>query len=246
VIGALQSLVSIAVCALLAVTAYAGTPYLAAAVVLIVLGIALGWWGLLPLPHPKGTALVVALCGVLAVGVAVWAGEAIDEPLSPFAGLLAFAVLAAFLHELLRRDGRKNLVESLTGSFAGQTVAVLAASWVLLPTTDLGFGGIAVATAGAAGSRLVALLPIPGRLLAWVGVVAGAAAAAAVSPFFPEVKLTTALLIGAGVSAVVLTFERLLSARMPNQVAMGVIAAALAPVAVAGTAAYAAARLVGA
>lgn len=245
-IGALQSLVSIAVCALLAVTAYAGTPYLAAAVVLVVLGIAVGWWGLLSLPHPKGTALVVALCGVVAVGAAVWAAEESDQPLAPFAGLLAFAVLAAFVHELLRRDGRKDLVESLTGSFAGQTVAVLAASWVLLPSTDLGVGGIVVAAAGAAGSRLAALLPIPGRLLAWVGVAIGAVAAAAVSPFFPEVKVTTALLIGAGVSAVVLTFERLLSARVPGQAPTSMIAAALAPVAVAGTAAYAAARLVGA
>lgn len=245
-IGALRSLVSIAVCALLAVTAYAGTPYLAAAVVLVVIGIALGWWGLLSLPHPTGTALVVAVCGVFAVGVATWAAQESDQPLAPFAGLLAFAVLAAFVHELLRRDGRRDLVESLTGSFAGQTVAVLAASWVLLPSTALGVGGIVVAAAGAAGAQLAALLPLPGRILAWVGVAAGALAAAAASPFFPEVKLTTAVLIGAGVSAVVLTFERLLSARALNHASAGMIAAALAPVAVAGTAAYAAARLVGA
>lgn len=245
-IGALKTVISLAVCALLAVTAYAGSLFLAAAVILIVLGVAIGWWGLLALPHPKGTAVIVAICGVVSVITASWAATQSDQPLAPFAGLVAFAVLLAFAHELLRRDGRHDLVESLSGSFAGQTVAVLAASWVLVPETELGVGAIVVAAAGAAGSRLAAVLPVPGRLLAWVGVAFGAGCAMLASLLFPEVKVPTALLIGGGVAAVVLTFERLFSPRVVRQGSTGVIAAALAPVAVAGTAAYAAARLVGA
>lgn len=243
---ALRMVVSLGVCGLLAVTAYAGTPFLAAAVVLIVLGIAVGWWALLALPDPRGTALAIALSGVVAVAAAAVAAEVSGKPLTPFAGLLAFAVLVAFVHELIRRDGRKNLVESLTGSFAGQTVAVLSACWLLLPATTLGVGAIVVAAVAAAVARIPGVLPLPERVRTWGGIVVGTAAAAGVSVIFPAVRMSTGVLIGAGVTIVVLSLDHLITYRVRIQASVGLVAAAIAPVAAAGTAAYAAARLVGA
>ena len=67
--------------------------------------------------------------------------------------LLALGVLLAFAHELLRRDGRPRLVESVTGTFTGQAVVVLGAGWVFLPMTADGVGAVAVAGGAAIVAR---------------------------------------------------------------------------------------------
>ena len=121
---ALRTLLSLATAALVAVAAYAGDPFLLAAVGLLVVGTAAGWATLLDLPHPRGTGVVVALAGLAAAGAAV-ADRTRDAPLAAFGIVLALAVLVAFVHELLRRDGRADLVESLTGTFSGEVVVVL-------------------------------------------------------------------------------------------------------------------------
>src|SRR5262249_31528044 len=64
VVGAMAS---IAAAALIAVTGYAGSAYLAAGLAVVVIAVAIGWGPLLGLPQPGGSALLVILTGAAAV-----------------------------------------------------------------------------------------------------------------------------------------------------------------------------------
>ncbi|MFX0538845.1 hypothetical protein ACQBAT_12860 [Ornithinimicrobium sp. Y1847] len=81
---------------------------LAAASVLL----AWGWTGLLSLPTPRGTVGTIVLGG-LAVVSAVALRE--DPPwLSWMPAALTLAMIAAFVHQILRRDGRPRVVQSVS------------------------------------------------------------------------------------------------------------------------------------
>jgi hypothetical protein len=242
VLGALGSVV---LAVLLAVAAFAGAPVLAAAVGVVVLALAAGWGTLLDLPDPRGTGVVVGASGLVAAAAAV---DALDRPrpLAVFAALLALSVLAAFAHELLRRGGRVDLVESVTGTLCGQVLAVLGAGWVLVPSTGLGERGVLVAAAAVAGARLASALPWPVRITGWVGFVTGTAAAALAARVLVPEYLAGGAVTGLAVAAVVAGLDRLLAAQPAAGSTAGLVAAAAAPVAAVGTVAYAVARFLGA
>lgn len=233
--------------AVLAVAGYAGTPVLAGAAGLIVLALAIGWGDLLRLPHRPGTTtlvLVLGVIGLVAGAVAVSPGVDVDQPLSVFAGVMAIAVLSTFAHELARRDGRHNLVESVTGTLAGQFVAVLAAGWILVGDTEAASAAVVVAAAGTAASRLVLTLPMAASMLTWVGVGAGLAASVVASFVVGEVSPVTAVAVGIAVSGVGIAVDRLVDSEgLMTRLQPGTLARAAAPVAAAGTAAYAIFRI---
>ena len=111
----------------LAVAGFAGGWIVAAAAGLCVLGLAIGWGDLLRLPHKPGTAVLVGALGVAGLVVGTLASQtdtALPRPLAVFVAVIAVAVLTSFAHELLRRDGRPDVVESVTGSLTGQVIAV--------------------------------------------------------------------------------------------------------------------------
>jgi hypothetical protein len=232
----------------LAVAGYAGGWIVAAAAGLCVLGLAIGWGELLRLPHKSGTATLVGGLGLAALVVGTLASEAdspLPQPLAMFAAVIAIAVLTSFAHELLRRDGRPDVVESVTGTLTGQVIAVLASGWVLLAYTRPGSSAIVVAAAAVAFSRLTSGLPIPGapEVMPWVSVGLGAAAALAASFFVTGVPPLNAVVVGLAVSGVGIAFDQLfgpLSNRRPD---LSVLARAAAPVAAAGTVAYAVIRI---
>ena len=79
--------------------------------------------------------------------------------------MFAAAILLAFVSELLRRDGRTRLVESVSGTVAGTLVAVAVAGWVAIGRTPGGEPLVVVgALALAVGSAVVAL-----HLAPWIG-----------------------------------------------------------------------------
>jgi hypothetical protein len=233
---------SVAAAALIAVGAYANAAVLAAAVALTVVALAVGWAPLIDLPHPQGSAILVGGTGLAALGVAVAVRDAIS-PLAAFAGVIAGAVLAAFGHELLRRDGRIDVVESVTGSLSGQVVAVLGAGWVLLPGTPAGKEGMVVAAAGVGAARIAAELPWRVLVTAWVGFAFGVAGSTAAALAVGVIPLGTAATIGVTVAGAVAALDRLLGSDLDGQRSPGLMAAGAAPVCVAGTVAYAAVRL---
>ncbi len=237
VLGALGSA---ALAALVAVAAYSGPMVVGAAVAVAVLALAAGWADLLDLPDARGTGAVLGLTGLLAAAAGVYSVDR-PRPLTAFAALLAFSVLAAFAHELLRRGGRADLVESVTGTLSGQVVAVLGAGWVLVPTTRLGVQGVLVAAAAVVAARAATALPWP-RVAGWLALPAGAGAASLAAALYTPGFVAAGAVTGLAVAAVVAGLDRLLAVQPAPSVA-GLAAAAAAPVTAVGTVAYAVARL---
>ena len=157
--------------------------------------------------------------------------------------VFAAAILLAFVNELLRRDGRTRLVESVSGTVAGTLVAVAVAGWVAIGRTPGGEPIVVVgALALAVGSAVVAL-----HLRPWVGalVTAGAAAAAGAlgGLLLPAIDPLAGALLGLSVGVLVATLHALfdqlpsLERRWPS------LAAVTLPVTVTGILVYVVGRV---
>jgi hypothetical protein len=230
----------------LAVAGFAGGWIVAAAAGLCVLALAVGWGELLRLPHKPGTAVLIGGLGAAGLVVGTLA-SAVDtdlpRPLSLLAALIAIAVLTSFAHELLRRDGRPDVVESVTGTITGQVIAVLACGWVLLAYTRPGSSAIVVAAAAVACARIASGLPLPAEVMRWAGVAVGVAAGLAASFFVPGVPPLNAVVVGLAVAGIGVAVDQLFGPVPTRQVDLSVLARAAAPVAAAGTVAYAVVRI---
>lgn len=232
----------------LAVAGFAGGWMVAAAAGLCVLGLAVGWGDLLRLPHKPGTAVLIGALGAVGLVIGALASTAdsgLPRPLAMYAAVIAAAVLTSFAHELLRQDGRANLVESVTGTLTGQVIAVLSAGWVLLAYTRPGSSAIVIAAAAVTAARLISALPLPlpAEVMSWVGAVVGVVAAGAASFFVPGVPLGNAVVVGLAVCGVGITIDQLFGP-VPNRLRdLSALARAAAPVAAAGSAAYAVIRI---
>jgi iron complex transport system permease protein len=240
--AALGAVASAALAGLVALAAYAGSFVLASAVGLVVLATALGWSALFDLPSPLGSAVLVGAAGVAAVALAL-AVQHEARPLAWFAALMAACVLAAFVRELVRRPPREALVESLTGTLAGEVVVVFAASWLLVPRTGVGGVGVLLGAVAVGVARLVTALPLSSPLTGWIGLGAGTAAAMVVAAVVSPVHLGPGALIGVAVAAVVAGLDRLLAHPQATRGTAALVASSAAPVAAAGVVAYAIARL---
>jgi hypothetical protein len=202
-----QPLVTIAVvafAALLTICAFAGSLFVAVAVALAAGVMAWGWSGLLGLPSPRGTALVLAVGSVAAIGTALATRE--DPFLVWMPAALAGAIIVAFLHQLARRDGRPRLVESIASNTTAIAMVVSGACFVVLPRTPHGAWVIALAAGGMAVSVLTDLVGDMPRLRVWLmplAMLAGGVAAIAVALVSGNVSWGPAALLGllaAGVS----------------------------------------------
>jgi hypothetical protein len=240
--AALGAAASVALAGLVALAAYSGSFVLALAVGLVVLATALGWSALFDLPSPLGSAVLVAVSGWAGVGLAL-AVQHEARPLAWFAALVAACVLAAFVREIVRRPPREALVESLTGTFAGEVVVVLGASWLLVPRTGVGGIGVLLGAVAVGVARLATALPLSGSLTGWIGLGAGTAAAMVVAAVVSPVHLGSGALIGVAVAAVVAGLDRLLAHAQVTRGTAALVASSAAPVAAAGVVAYAIARL---
>jgi hypothetical protein len=248
VIALLPSGLAALTAVVLAVAGFAGGWIVTAAAGLCVLGLAIGWGDLLRLPHRPGTAVLVGALGVTALVVGTLASAAdttLPRPLSLFASVIAIAVLASFAHELLRRDGRSEVVESVTGSLTGQVIAVLASGWVLLVYTRPGSSAVVVAAAAVVFGRLVTglPLPLPVEVKPWVAIAFGVAGALAASFFVPGVPPLNAIVVGFTVAGVGSAMDQLFGPVPNHRADLSVLARAAAPVAAAGTVAYAVIRI---
>jgi hypothetical protein len=228
--------------AFLAGCGYLGTDLVAAAGAFAVVALSLGWGVLLHLKHPRGSTLAIALSGWAALIVSHFVvGSA--HPLGAFAGVFAGAVLLAFAHELMRRDGRRRLVESLTGTVAGQIAAILSAGWVLLLGTPWKASGGIVVGASVIAAVLMDVAPLAAPLRAGIAVAAGTLASVGAGLMVGPAALlpcaTTGLLVAIAVSGV----RYVLAGVQVKGPRLGVLAVASAPVAVAGSVAYAVAYL---
>ncbi len=246
--GPAVAAVSVALTALVAVTGQVGSQMLATAVALAVVCLALGWAELLGLEQARiSTAAVIGASGLAATVLALVVQSSM-QPLAAFAVLLAGCVLLAFAHQLLRRDGRARLVESLTATVSGQVIAVLGAGWVLLQDTGMGRDGLVVAAAAVAVASAAVVVPVPRGLRGWVAFAGGLVAAVVAILVLggdSAGSLPARLLVGLAVSAVASGTALLLASQRSASRPLGLLAAGAAPVCAVGTVAYAVARLSG-
>ncbi|GAB7193356.1 hypothetical protein NUM3379_40660 [Kineococcus sp. NUM-3379] len=235
--------------ALLALASAAPTAVLVVVVAALGVLLAVGWPPLLALPTPRGSTAVVgaaALASAAVVGATAGRGGD-DGPLASLPATMALAVLAAFAHQLLRRDGRPRLVESVSSVAAGQAVVVGAAAWVAVP---LAAGGVRLSLAAAAAVAVAAALctlPLPLRTAGPCAVVLGAGAGwlvHAVGAAGPAGRgLLAACAVGAVAGAVVAAWRTLVAPLPAVRGRRASLAVAAAPVALCGPGTYVLGRL---
>jgi hypothetical protein len=219
--------------------AYAGHDVAAYAVLAAGLAFSWGWPLLLDLPRPTGTSVVLAAAATGMAGVVVFSGR--HDGMQAISVVLAIGLVLAFLHQLIRTDGRKSLTLSLAGCALG--LAVLASGMFCAGAAPYDLGDAAVAVAvGTPALGLIAdtLLPhtheyewsLPVSLL--LGVVLGLGIGATTDGSW-NVLVLTGLVAGLVGTAIRRALRQLDSADPAGRLSYGIAA-----VLVAGVFAYAA------
>lgn len=191
-------------CFVVAAGALLGDWGLGVAQLVVVVVLASGWPTLLGLPTQRGSTSVLAGCGAVATLIVLVTPT--DRSLQYVAPWLALSVIITFFHQLLRRDYRPRLVESVTGVVSGVVTANLAVGWLAaasVPQVLLGACCLPVAA-------LALAAPLPRRFttpLALLGSVAAAAVVSAVGP----VGTVPAGVVGLLIGVLAVTLERVFS-----------------------------------
>ena len=229
-----RSVVTAALAAVAALAGYLHPVALLVVAALLVLVVAVGWPELAGLPFRPGSAAVVALTGLGAVFAVRYTGTG----LSGLAVVLACALMVSFLNELLRRDGRTRMVESVSGTEAGGVLALCTACWV---ATDALIGGEAVVVAGAlalAVGAAVSAFELPRWMSAILTAATAAVAGAAAGWALPTISLQVGAVLGVAVGVLVAALDALFDSLVELKRVLPSLSAAALPVAVSGAVVY--------
>ena len=229
-----RSVVTAALAAAAALAGYLHPVALLAVSAALVVVVAVGWPELAGLPFRPGSAVVVGLTGVGAVFAVRYTGTG----LSGLAVVLACALMVAFVNELLRRDGRTRMVESVSGTTAGGVLALCTACWV---ATDALAGGEAVVVTGAlalAVGSAVAAFELPRWASALLTALAATAAGSAAAWALPTISLQAGALLGLAVGVLVAALDALFDSIVELKRVLPSLSAAALPVAVSGAVVY--------
>ena len=229
---------------------------LLAAVLLAQAAVVVGWHRCLDVPGATG-GRVVAGAAALGSDVLVLA-DAGDQPLSAVPAVLAMAMLAALVHQLLRQDGRDRLTASLTATVSLAALASLGSTFLAVSEAEDGLG--LVSTAATAAALVVAGVSvrrwrggshrhhISRDMSVDVAVVAAAGAVAAVAVVALDGLPVVPAIAVAGSAAAISWVASVLAARAPAAAAQrgawwGAGPSAGLPMLVAGPVAYVLGRL---
>ncbi len=235
---------TVALAALVALSGYAHPFVLASAVALGGLVVAWGWPPLLGLPSRRGASgalAVAAVCCVVSV-----AATTEDPFLRWLPAGVALSILAVFLHELLRRDGRPRLTESIGAATVALGTIASGAAYVALPRTWHGADPLAAAMAALALSVLADLMVTRGRLRAWalpVAIVLGGGASSLTFLALGRHEVSAIALLGMLVAAVAHALRRVLAVLPGMAAARSQLVSGAASVLVCGALVYVVARL---
>lgn len=203
------------VAGVLALAAAVSPMLLTFALAAAVVALAWGWAGALSLPTPRGSVGVIVVGGlalVLAVGTRQEGPWLVWVPAA-----LSISMIAAFAHQLFRRDGRPRLVVSVSSVVLALTLAAVGVLMVppthTLEGTGLVLGALAAAAASA-GSDLLGRWPSLRGWLVPLAMVAGGVAAVIVALVL-DAPWTTWLLVGVS-SAVLSQAVRAVLAPLPT------------------------------
>lgn len=213
------------------------------------LGIVLGWgWPvLLGAPSPVITSVII---GIGAVAVEAVAALTRNEPFLRWVPVAAaVSMLAAFLHQILRRDGRARLTYGAATTISGLALATTGAPLAVLPAYRSGGDYVLAAGAALALGALVELLGHwPGwrRWLLLPVIVAGAVGALGVALAVGHVPMVAAAILGVLVAAVSHALRRVLTPLPGAGALQARMAMGAASVLVVGVVVYLVTRLVAA
>lgn len=231
---ATRSVVTAALAAAAALAGYLQPVALLAVAAALVVVVALGWPELAGLPFRPGSAAVVGLVGVGGVFAVRYTGTG----LSGLAVVLACGLMVAFVNELLRRDGRTRMVESVSGTVAGGVLALCTACWV---ATESLAGGEAVVVTGALALALgaaVSAFELPRWLSAVSTALAATAAGTLAGLVLPTISLTAGAVLGIAVGVLVAALDALFDSLVELKRVLPSLSASALPVAVSGAVVY--------
>lgn len=157
--------VGLLACAAFASAAFVGTGALAGVLLACGLLLAWGWPVLLDLPRPPGSS-VVLLVGAAGIGLVTFLAPRGGD-LRWLVTALAVSLMATFLHELVRTDGRRALTRSITGAVFGLAVLAVGAFHINALVAFDGKVASYAAAAGVAISLVVDLVIGRTRLGEW-------------------------------------------------------------------------------
>jgi hypothetical protein len=238
---ATRAVVTAALAAAVAVAGYLGGLPLSIAAGVLALVFALGWPTLAGLPFAPGSAAVVGLGGVGAVAVV---HLTTTQPYLRYLPVVfAAAILLAFVNELLRRDGRTRLVESVSGTVAGTLIAVASAGWVAIGRIPGGEPIVVVGALALAVGSVVAAV----HLAPWVGALVTIAASTAAGVLggllLPDISPVAGATLGLAVGILVATLHALFDQLPSLQRRWPSLAAVTLPVTVTGILVYVVGRV---
>ncbi len=236
-----RALVTAGLAAVLAGSTFVSPLATVVVVALAATAFGLGWPTLVGLPSPRGSSGVVVTTGLLSMVAVLLTGD-----LVALIAVIAFSVIAAFVHEMARGQRRPLLTESLAGTVTGAVAVVSASGWVAIGTGALP-AAVALAAAAAVGaSALCTAIPVPVTVKGALAIAASAVAGGAVGLLNPSLGALTAAVLGVGVgmvtAAIEVVFDRFPTSSRP----FPAFAIAALPVVVVGIPVYGVAHLLGA
>ncbi|MEE6273568.1 hypothetical protein [Georgenia wangjunii] len=233
-----RGVVTAALSAVLALAAAFSHPLLVVVVALAVLGFAAGWPRLVGLPTYRGSSAVIAVSGLAACAVVE-----LTTSMRDVAVVLALSVIAAFVHQMLRRDGRPRLVESVAGVVTGAVIVASATGWMAIGESRLAVAVVVTAAAAVAVGAACTAIPLGPRTVAAAAIglasIAGLATGYLLTDVGPLVGLLAGLVAGVLTWAVHTLFGRFPAAER----VLPAVAAAMLPLLLAGAPVYILGRL---
>ncbi|MFC8922607.1 hypothetical protein [Cellulosimicrobium sp. NPDC057127] len=237
-----RAVVTACLAAAVAVAAFFGQLPLTVAAGALALAVAVGWPRLLDIPVHGGTRIVIAIAGVGAV--AATAATPGEPALRHLPVVLALSIVLAFVAELLRRDGRPRLTESLIGTVSGIVVATSCAGWIATGRTDAGASLVVTCAVALAVASAASALPVGGWVNAGLTLGLAVAAGGAVGYVMPGLDLLSGVWSGVVAGMLVASLHALFD-RLPElRGRLGAFSATALPVAVGGTLIFVVGRVI--
>ncbi len=230
--------------ALLVVATVADHALGAAAIAWGGLVLAWGWPELLGSSSKFGSSLAIGLAGVFAPVVVAFTS---DEPfLRNVPVVVALAMLAMFLHQLVRKDGRPRLTQSVAVSASGIAIATIGAAFVPLGRTFSGPEVVIVVGVALVLSSLADLGATHARTRPWMlpaALLLGAGSGAVAGEVISEVGVLAGALMGVVAAGLAHVMRRALCTLPPIRGMRGQVTAAAASVLITGVPVYLLARI---
>lgn len=239
VLSPVAALAALAASGLLALGVYASDLTAALAILLVGVVLALGWPHLMNLPSPAGVIRVLAFAAIALLVVTSFTED--ERGLRWLPTAMGVAIIASFLHQLLRQDGRTRLVETLAGTALG--LVILGSGAFFVAALDERFGRelvLATVCASALGVVVDLILHRFSTLSEWalpVSMALGAGSALAIA-ITQDVRWGALVLVGTVAAAVAHALRRLLTLQPSARGALSQIAVGTASVLVCGVLPY--------